>query len=630
MNLLDQLNSMTAEGEKKPRARMRYTPPGTRPHEGAGILGDVWGRKAAEDSSDLRRILEIPTRPPPDLAAIGELMKGRLRRERSGPCACASLGRECITRFKPVQAWALFEMGIVGGLLGPIVVGGGKTGLDILAPMVVPRCRTAVLLVPPNLVAQLVEEYKLWAEHWNVPSLVLRRDAFIVEGAPALHVIPYSRLSRAESTILLETLSPDLIVADEAHMLRHRDSVRTDRVLRYFRERPSTRLCAWSGSLTDKSIKDYAHLSALALRRNSPVPIKKDTIAEWSAVIDPPAPGQEPAPIGALAALCNPGESVRSAFRRRLTSTRGVVATDNPGIPAPLFMHERNPGAMPDVIASALADLRNSWQRPDGEELVEAFAVARCARELASGFYYRWVFPRGEPVSLILRWFEARAAYAKEVREKLKRRQPHLDQPMLLAKAAIRHYAGYEGPLPTWASKHWPEWRDIRGQVKPESEAVWLSEYLARDAAEWALENRGIVWYEHTAFGKKVAELSGLPLHAGGPGAGERLAAEKGDRSIIASIKSHGTGRDGLQRLFYQQLIANPPVSKATGGAARWEQLLGRLHREGQKAPQIDSWIYRHTEEMRDAWDRAHQLASYVTQTIGSYQKLLSMTETWR
>ena len=161
------------------------------------------------------------------------------------------------------------------------------------------------------------------------------------------------------------------------------------------------------------------------------------------------------------------------------------------------------------------------------------------------------------------------------------------------------------------------------------TEAVWVDDYLARDAAAWGRDNRGIIWYVHTTFGEKVAEISGLPIHRGGKDAEKRIKAERGDRSIIASIGSHGEGRDGLQYLFHQQLVANPPVSRATGGAALWEQLLGRLHREGFKWDEVDTWMYRHTREMREAWDRAQELARYVTGTMGSYQKLLACTPTW-
>jgi hypothetical protein len=147
---------------------------------------------------------------------------------------------------------------------------------------------------------------------------------------------------------------------------------------------------------------------------------------------------------------------------------------------------------------------------------------------------------------------------------------------------------------------------------------VWVSDYLAEDAASWAKKNLGIVWYDADAFGERLAKISGLPKHGGGPDGEERIRAEKGDRSIVASIKAHGTGRDGLQYLYREQLVACPPASGDT-----WEQLVGRLHREGQTADEVVTHVYRHTEELRAAIDKALEQARYVQGTTRSLQKLL-------
>src|SRR5262249_27068923 len=64
--------------------------------------------------------------------ALAERMTERWSR---GPrqCRCAQIDQRvasgkkgCITALKPVQAWALYEMGIVGGLLAHVPVGAGK------------------------------------------------------------------------------------------------------------------------------------------------------------------------------------------------------------------------------------------------------------------------------------------------------------------------------------------------------------------------------------------------------------------------------------------------------------------------------------------------------------------------
>jgi hypothetical protein len=295
-------------------------------------------------------------------------------------------------------------------------------------------------------------------------------------------------------------------------------------------------------------------------------------------------------------------------------------------------------------------DMIRGGVRPDGEELLEdgAFAIARCAREMASGFFYRWVFHRGEPDELIARWRQSRKFWRCAIREKLRHREEHLDSPFLLKLAAMRYYGDIPrhglvevideetgdisvvdtSRLPEWdADGTWEEWRDVEHQVRPTSEPVWVDEFLARDAATWAHEHRGIVWYDHTAFGRMVAKLGGLRLHGGGPEApvklvggeykGRTYPGEDGKESIVCSIKSHGTGRNGLQYLFDEMLVANP-LSSNEG----WEQLLGRLHRIGQNSELVRVWFYQHTAEVKRHVGQALRRAFYVSSTLGSNAKL--------
>lgn len=579
------------------------------------------GKEPVKTSPDLTRIKNIQRRqkPEPDsdeAEALIELMTQRYGRNNPH-CSCAAMGRECITRLRLTQAWALYEIGITDGLLGPINVGDGKTILDLLAPLAI-GSKLALLLVPPNLRDQLITDYRLIAQHFQVPSIEVTGKNFrtTLPGMPVLQVYPYSLLCRPEATDFLDRLAPDTIIADECDKLRYPHTATTGRVLRYFAEHPKTRFCGWSGSITDAGLKEYAHLSFLALRGNSPVPVDPETIDEWGRALDP---GDFPAPPGALLDLCNPGEHVRDGFKRRLHDTQGVVTSLKSTVDIPLNIYEKPAPTIPAKVEAALDILREEWIRPDGEELVEALAVSRCAHQLACGFYYRWIFPRGESKEIIDEWFEARREWRKELRTMLKQQLPHLDSPMLCAQAARRAWGEIEGDpnLPHWKAETWPRWKEVKGKVEPETEAVRLDPYLAEDAAAWALENIGIVWYGHTAFGEWVSEIAKLPLHGGGPKAGEIIASETGKNSIVASLMSHGRGRNGLQYKFATQLIANVP-SRATS----WEQVLGRLHRPGQKASEVSAYFYTHTEELEKYLDTALARAVYVERTIGSQQKL--------
>ena len=177
----------------------------------------------------------------------------------------------------------------------------------------------------------------------------------------------------------------------------------------------------------------------------------------------------------------------------------------------------------------------------------------------------------------------------------------------------------YLGALPTWAAETWPAWRAIKDAVQHETEPVWIDDYLARDAASWVLADRGVLFYEHDAFGRRVAELAGLPLHGGGPGAEAKILAERGNRSVIASIHAHGTGRDGLQRIFQKMLLQIPPSS-----ADKIEQVIARLHRIGQLEDTVEALFYRHVPELRDAIDKSVRYAKFVQGISGNLQKILA------
>lgn len=608
----------------------------TNPHGSAA-------KPPVSDSEDLRRVLALARREIVQTgSAIGQalvdMLHARLRRPVGGTCECPQICqregkpvRPCITELRTVQAWALYEIGLVGGALDPISVGHGKTLLDILAPLVLRDARQVLLLAPASLVKQVAFEYQLVAQHFFVPSLVVHGAAKydrIVPGMPVLHIMSYSRLSRPESTAFLASLNPrpDTFIADECQRLKDPDGAGAGRVDRWMSTYPDTRFCGWSGSLTDASLKDYGHLARWAFKAGSPMPLDREVLEDWARAVDP---SDWPAPAGALLKLCQPGEHVHAGYQRRLRETYGVVSTAAPSSTAALSITERKAPELPKVIDEALEQVREEWIRPDGEWLIEQFDVLRCALQLACGFYYRWKFPpikgKLQDPAQIERWREARKAWHKELREKLKgERKEHLDSPDLLTHAAERAWryeldgTPYEGELPQWRSNEWPRWRAIRETIVWEQEAVRVDPFLVNDASDWGHTHRGVIWYGQGEFGRWVSEVSGLSLHGGGPNAGELIGREDGSRSIIASIKSHGTGRDGLQRIFADMLITCPGASPT-----QWEQVLGRLRRDGQLALLVRADYYGHTDELQRHLVKALLRADYVQGTLGSEQMIV-------
>lgn len=550
----------------------------------------------------------------------------------------------CMTQLNPVQAWILRELPITSGIHGLCSVGSGKTLAGVLAPLAMPpHVKTVVLLAKPDQRIHYRNAYLRAREHFRVPSMIFDDaldGSFIVPGTPVMHFIPYSRLSRPDATQLLEQKNPDAVIADESHLLAARSSARTLRFLRLMAKRSDIIFCDWSGSTIKKSIKDASHLAAHALGLGSPYPILPDEVDRWAAVIDPSHMIDMKSPTAHELYLNFAGidiysekdgvrflygardtDRLRAAFRERVINTPGVISTVSSSINCSISINEREAPKIPQAVKDALAMVRNEMVRPDGEELVLPLDVITCARNIGCGFYEKWFFPRNEDPALIIEWKAARKAWNKAVRTKIALGEPHLDSPMLCYNAAERAWrtSPYDGDLPIWREPTWLEWRDIADKVKPDPRVVWIDDYLARDAAAWAKENIGIVWCESRALGLKIAQLAGLPYHAGGQNAEAEILAEDGTRSVIASIVAHGTGRDQLQHRFCKQLIVEVPSS-----SDRWEQLLGRLAREGQQADTVETEVYLHVSEIRDAMSKAITYAQYVEATTPNRQLILA------
>lgn len=590
-------------------------------------------KPAVGRSADLARILALPRRPPvvensPTALALVEMMTQRWSR---GPraCRCAEFDakiragkRRCLSRLNYVQAWMLHEIGMVAGCFGAVGTGAGKTITGLLAPIAMPDCRVALLLLPSGTAGQLFHEYRLLREHFRVPALVMHAtDPYPIQeafGEPVLHALTFPRLSLKDSSQLIERLKPDAIFADECDAFSNPNCARTGRLMRYFREHFDTRFGCWSGSVLDDSLKDVAHLMALALRGGSPLPIDPEVVEDWCRAVDP---SDWQAPIGALDAFqAYEKEPVEDALHRRLVETRGFVYTAAASVDVPITILERRAPEIPDEIEDALDVLRGDWIRPDGEELIDALSVARTARELACGFYYYWHFLNDPPESLVKEWREARRDFRRAMRRKLLNRNKWFDSEYHAVRAAMRAWGDIpaEPGMPMWREPTWPRYRDVKDRVEYESRATRLSDYLAQDAAEWGRTHRGVIWYETREFGQWVSQISGLTLHAGGKGSEAAILRETGDRSIVASVKSHGRGRDGLQRMYSDQLIVQLPAS-----SRGCEQLLGRLRRPDHCDNRITAAFYGHTPELRSQRDQALRRSKFVKGLIGSDQHLL-------
>lgn len=668
MSLSDFLTGPAPAREPSLPARLGLTGVAVAPHH--AIFDQV--NKAVEDSDDLRRILALPRRARPSLEqqqAMAREMTLRLRYTRTTPCDCATLNptaknrgiSPCITHFKPIQGWYLYEAAIAGGALGFIIVGGGKTGIDICLPMVLPNVKTYVVMLPNALVDQFNRDYRLWSQHFKVPNLAGGKGAHDPT-RPTLRVLKYSELSRKNFATWLGAMRPDAIGCDEIQALKNMNATRTDRFCKYFEEAPyRVFMGGHSGSLTTRGLEDFSHLSAIALREGSPVPLNPIVAREWGEAINP-AVGGSPAPMGMLRLLCKPGERVRDGFRRRLVETLGVITTEDAELGIDLVIKERDPGPVPAVLLGTLKLPREHATRPDGETLVEKVDQVKVCRQLSSGFFYRWRYPHvydaeGNEVeddvqrlAVVDKWFLLRQQWARELRKQLEFKSPLMDSPALCEDAIKRALEGYrpalgEPRLPVWHAQCYLPWKNFERRVEYEQETQWIDDFLVRDAAKWAAEGPGVVFYRYTAFGEALGKMTGLPHYASKStvhnlnptremldrkkklealgewkeSAASWLGVEDGTRAVVCSVNAFGTGTN-LQS-FWRMLMCQSP---SDGGM--WEQALGRFHREGQPRTEVTCEIYRHTPEVADAFDDAREYAKYAQETTGKVEKLLHAT----
>lgn len=502
---------------------------------------------------------------------------------------------------RPAQARALEALRLHGGLLGPIGTGHGKSLITLLAARAV-RAQRPLLLIPANMRVPLANERTKFQDDWEL--------------ATNLRVESYSALSVESGAKMLEEYAPDFIIADEAHNLRHLTSARSKRLIQYFVANPSTKFAAVSGTLTARSVKDYAHLAELALRENSPVPRERFDLEGWARLLDADKEPQGDTDWLLFQALYPswrhnaPAERrhiARRVFADRLGVTPGVVVTRDASVGASLYFSEVEVPTCP-TITHHLKELAKLWARPDGEELSDPMAVSRVGKQLSMGFYYRWLWKSGQPD---LDWLEARNRWNAWVRFVLSQDRPDLDSPLRVRKALeagrLRDDRG---------TALLQAWQGQEDKPEPDVEAVWVSDVAVRRAVEWACERLeegvgGIVWYYDRAVGERLAAY-GMPVYDA-----DCDAPRRWDEAPVfaASITAHGTGKN-LQP-WAHNLVMSFPSSGSTS-----EQLISRTHRNGQEADEVYVDYFAHTKYLRGCIYQARTDARYIETSLNTPQRL--------
>lgn len=494
---------------------------------------------------------------------------------------------------RPKQAVALYEVGEMGGLFGVLRCGSGKTLVSLLAPVMV-DAKNPLLLVPAALVEKTRRDSGKLAEHWHLPEKLTVRS--------------YELLGQAQAAEMLDEIDPDFVVCDEAHKLKHLSSARSRRVRRWFNAHRGVGCVAMSGTMTRRSLLDFAHVIRWCLPAHGvPLPHSYNDLEQWADALDERASGERGASPGALKILCGPDElaiwdveprrAARLAYRRRLVETAGVVATAETEVDASLTVRSVEPPVAP-AVEEAFARLRRDWETPDGWPVSDAITQARHARELAAGFFYFWS-PRPPR-----HWLEARRAWCAFVRKVLSHsRSLDSEKQVKDAHPAAPELLG---------------WQRVAGDFEPTTVAQWVDDGVVRYAAEWAERERGIVWVEQTCFGERLEDEYGLSYYGdeGRTRAGAYIEDHPPGEPLAASVHSN---REGVNLQAWAANLITCPMPNGE----RLEQVLSRTHRDGQKADEVTvDVVVACAEHLRGFWTAVRE-CEYVYETTGSPQKLL-------
>lgn len=539
------------------------------------------------------------TRPWPSGSEAQRITALPVRATQPDPGAYTRTGSAA--QLRPVQAEVLGELARVGGCVGIVGVGFGKTLIAALAPRAagVPGPRALLLVPSPLLASSFAAEVEAKGA-----------DGFEIDPP---RVLTYTQLSRADGAALLREADPDLLILDEAHYVRRRQSARTRRLLTFLRARHKAgrpvKILALSGTLLAASQLDLTHLFQWALGCLSPVPVTWQVAEQWARVLDPTPPQGIPPdafdyaairPVCEWAGVTDP----RVAFEQRLSTAPGVVRARGASCDASLYLTPWRP-ALPPALSVAIERVELTWERPDGWLCLDRLEVHRTVRQLTQGFFYRWIWPNGEPD---LEWLAARSEWGSALRAFTKRGGEGLDTEGLVTAAMRRHPHRFPRSL----TEAWGAWCAVRDNYTPDVETVWLDDSILRAAARHP--DAPLIWYAHTAT---ADALEGLGVEVVRPG----VTPTGPRRQLAVSVQSHGTGLN-LQGWCNNLVLCPPP------GPAQLEQLIGRTHRAGQD-DDVTVALAQHAPFLRGQWRETTRRAAILATTTGQPFRIAPGNHTW-
>lgn len=511
---------------------------------------------------------------------------------------------------RPVQQQALRTLAENGGLLGGIGVGHGKSFIALLAGMVA-HADVSIVLVAPATVPIMQDLLKVCTERYFLPTT---------------HILSWGALSQTDSGDLLEKLVAGhgriCVVADEAHCARNASAARTKRLMRFLNAHPDATFVAMSGTLTSRRLRDFAHLAHRALGASAPVP-RGQELEAWDTVLANDY--RSPADVASVKPLWQWAEVTKNkpfpkagtvlpdevvayladAFGERLQTCPGVVLTQDLSCGASLYINQMQTTGENPVFRKLWVmaeEIAKTYKDPEGTLLCDDAEIARTAKRLSLGYYYKWEWPSG---SVNHEYLDIRQNWGRVCRKALQGNAA-FDTEFGLAKF-INTYPN--GVPPEWLEA-WTDWVAVRkGPNLPETVAYWISDEPLQTLVDLAQRESAILWYDEEAVADKLEAL-GMPVVRAGQVLHERSAVP-----LALSVRAHGTGLN-LQA-WSKNVFACVP-----GGGTQWEQVLGRTHRAGQQEDEVWAWVPAWSGPLRSGLKSARQDAGWIERSTGNRQRL--------
>ena len=625
-------------------------------------LADRLREKASTSTSvyqsEVERIVSLPIEREITSLEVNELNNSRILAE----------AYDDNFRFLPGQDASILQYQKYGGAFCIVVVGGGKTlACQTIASMGFEKGLERIMILVPSSTYDQFQRRDIQFARRNVVlscpfhfiggKPAKKRMAIARAGYPGVYVVPYSLLQLKDGRELIETIKPELIIADEMHYLKNRRSARTERLFQYI-NKYKPEMVGLSGTITDKSINDYHHLIKACLGDRSPLPKQYVALQQWSMVLDSgvESPDMDKivpiTPITTWARKNFPDADIRSgvpgireSYQLRLRTTPGVVHKNADELGVSLYIknkpvrHEQS-----EELQDLINQVDDEWVTPNGDPIDHAIHKYRWLSELNCGFWHKLEFPTVEELCKSKGYsldkaekllesakthHEIHNEYLIELRSFLSnKRRPGLDTPFLVGQAI--HQDRTVG-LPDLLVELYHDTKAavVKDMPERESTPIVVDTYRAKAVADMVEEiynqekRRDIlIFYHWTAFAQMIVEefkRRGVE-HYFCPAGGEynRLIIDPktAEFPTLASVNAHGAGKN-LQH-FGICALAQPVRS-----AKMMEQALGRTHRTGQTREEVMVINNLTTPFDHLSYSATLNDAFYIQQSTGVRQKIL-------